>query len=147
MARLSGNIFSHRKFRYNRSLTNLLVTNFMIATHGDYRADYDMGAQETRYAWTDMHGKPHKPFIHVFDQPMDLFDYNPDIEWPDENSLFFAHIENSERDAARTIYNTTNGIYRSLKQKLPKTEGLGYVFDDEKRLFLPAEFRRLVSAA
>ncbi len=137
---VNGRIVASKRFRYDKNLVNMAVVSFMIGRHGDYSADYELDAQETRYAGADVHGRPHPPYVHVLDRPMILFDFNPEIEWPDEHSSFFIEVE-GDRDT-RGIYTTTRDICRSLRRKLPKG-ALAYFFDDGKRLFLPAEVRKL----
>lgn len=151
---VNGNIVADRRFKgYDKNLVNLLVMNFMINKYGSYSAEYNMDFAETKYTKNVRYGQPSQLFIHIMDRPIPFVDCKPDFKDSHGDILLLievqsgSHVAISDVKDSSEIYNSTQSIYKLLKRRLPKSEGLEFLFDDEKRLYLPSDFRRLIKKA
>jgi len=147
---VNGNIVVCGRLKgYNRNLLNLVVANFMVNLYSNYSAKYDL--EVITYTNTIINSDQNEPIIRVFNHQIRLFDFKPNIEELDKKNISLlievqsgSHVSISDTRYSSEIYNTTQKIYRSLKRKLPNSKGLQYLFDDEKKLYLPSEFRSLI---
>ncbi len=125
----------------------------MINKYGYYSAEYNMDFGETEYTKSVRYGQPEQPFIHVMDRPVPFSEFKPQFEDSSlDRSLIIqvssgSHVSIDNIIHASKIYDTTKSIYRLLKRKLSKSAGLEFLFDDEKQLYIPSKFIRLIIEA
>ena len=146
---VNGNIIVPGRFsEYDRRLTNSVVEE-LARKSGRYVVEYDPDYGITTYS---KDGET-QPFIFVFDKPAELFEWKPDIDRvPLEVhlSLFIciesgSHVSVQDTEYAQEIYGTTLNLRRLLRRAYERE--LEILFDDEKQLYLPSDFRKLIKRA
>lgn len=118
---------------------------------GIYFSEYNPRFKITRYFKKDGEGLEYQPFIHVFDQPRRLSKLKANIHNLECRHLYCiayvasgSHVSIFDSLEAKEIYDVTIALHKSLKRRMPK--GLEVKFDDEHKLFLPKDFRKLIQA-
>ncbi|MBI2584035.1 MAG: hypothetical protein HYW25_05180 [Candidatus Aenigmarchaeota archaeon] len=145
---VNGNIIVPGRFsEYDRRLTNGIVEDFTRKS-GRYAARYDPDHGITTYS---RDGEV-QPFISVFDKPAELSEWKPHLEPSFRRALYLfvcvesgSHVGVQDAEYAKEIYDTTLKLRRLLRRVCESK--IEILFDDEKKLYLPSDFRDLIKQA
>lgn len=148
---VNGNIIVHGRFlEYDVGLTNNVVIEF-LRKNDRYVAKYDKYYGTTEYS----RDGESQPFISVQDKAIELFEYNPNLKklsLDEHLSLIItigsgSHVGIQDTEYAQEIYDTTVCLRRLLQKRLPLDRKLDLLFDDERQLYLPSTFKKLIRQA
>ncbi len=143
-----GNIVTFGPFlEYNNALVHRVATRFFISS-GTYVTLHDLHDKVVIYSKL----AETQPFIDVLNKPVELSKWNKNLKGtPLEERPFLllsvrsgSHVGFADTSYVQEIYKVTMKFRTLLQKDLPRKMNLEVLFDDERQLYLPSNFRKYI---
>ena len=145
-------VFETKIGRYDSNLANHIVFDFFMRQRKHFRAQYDYGLNNTLYARIEgsyIDDTEIPPFVKVLNLPNRVIQYRLN-DSSFERKMEIVSIKSGDHTGpsdieAREVYNISIDLLKRIQINSPIDGRLELLFDDEKQLYLPADFRRLMT--